>query len=235
MRTEDGPRAWQILRRIPAYRAAWRRRRSLPGLPESAPFPVRLQTAADLAAARFGILAWEDPFTEEGPASPFWAVAPMLPAAPGPRATPLTADATGAGLSVAGLRLADGSLVLKLERGAAAVQFLLDPGCGLDPGGGVLARHDLLEEPRLFFARLGAAHALAAGEFPPQGGGRGTGTCTSQWTAWRRGRKCRRSRATSWARSDSRSWAGNPTATCAPGCAAWLRIPTHLTADSDSI
>ena len=61
MRTEDGARAWQILRRLPAYRYAWRRRRPRPGLPERAPFPVRLQTAADLAAARFGLLAWEDP------------------------------------------------------------------------------------------------------------------------------------------------------------------------------
>ena len=57
MRTEDGVRAWQILRRLPAYRYAWRRRRPPPGLTERAPFPVRLQTADDLAAARFGLLA----------------------------------------------------------------------------------------------------------------------------------------------------------------------------------
>jgi len=40
MRTEDGARAWQALRRLPAYRYAWRRRRPPPGLPERAPFPV---------------------------------------------------------------------------------------------------------------------------------------------------------------------------------------------------
>ena len=64
----------------------------------SAPFPVRLQTAVDLAAARFGLLAWEDPYAEWGPVSPFWAVVPMMPAAP--RATPLGGDATAPGLSV---------------------------------------------------------------------------------------------------------------------------------------
>ena len=221
MRTEDGPRAWQILRRIPAYRAAWLRRRSQPGLPEPAPFPVRLQSAADLAAARFGILAWEDPFDEDGPVSPFWAVAPMLPAAPGPQATPLTAGATASGLSVEGLRLVDGSLVLKLENGPAAVQFLLGSGSGLGPGDGVLAQHDLLEEPRLFFTLLRNARALAVSEVPPRGGGRGTGICTSRWKGWRRRRRRRRSRAICWVRRGSPSRAGSPTATCAPACAAW--------------
>ena len=121
MRMEDGARAWQVLRRLPSYRYAWRRRRPQPGLPERAPFPVQLQTAADLGAARFGLLAWEDPYAELGPVSPFWAVAPMVSAAVGSRATPLVDDATAPGLSVAGLRLPDGSLVLKLERGGGAV------------------------------------------------------------------------------------------------------------------
>ena len=83
MRTEDGARVWQILRRLPAYRYAWCRWRPRPGLPEWAPFPVRLQTAADLDAARFGLLAWEDPFAEQGPVSPRWAVLPMMPAVTG--------------------------------------------------------------------------------------------------------------------------------------------------------
>ena len=177
MRTEDGARAWQILRRLPAYRYAWRRRRPQPGLPERAPFPVRLQTAVDLAAARFGLLAWENPYSEYGPVSPFWAVVPMTPAAVGPTATPLVGDATAPGLSVAGLRLVDGSLVLKLERGGAAVQFRLEPGDGFDAADGVLAQHDVLAEPREFVAGLRAARALAVGEPPWRGGGRATVTC----------------------------------------------------------
>ena len=177
MRMEDGARAWQILRRLPAYRYAWRRRRPQPGLPERAPFPVRLQTASDLAAARFGLLAWEDPFAELGPISPFWAVVPMMPAAAGSRATPLEGNATAPGLSVAGLRLTDGSLVLKLERGGAAAQFRLAPGAGFEFGDGVLAQHDLLAEPGAFVTRLRAARALAVGESPRRGGGRATVTC----------------------------------------------------------
>ena len=177
MRTDDGARAWQILRRLPAYRYAWRRRRPRPGLPERAPFPVRLQTAADLAAARFGLLAWEDPYAEFGPVSPFWAVVPMLPAVAGPRATPLVGDATAPGLSVAGLRLTDGSLVLKLERGGAAAQFRFEPGAWFEFGDGVLAQHDVLPEPRGFVTRLQAARELAVGEPPRRGGGRAKVTC----------------------------------------------------------
>ncbi|MCY4405360.1 MAG: hypothetical protein OXC15_03250 [Rhodospirillaceae bacterium] len=176
MRTEDAARAWQVLRLLPAYRNAWSRRLPQPGLPEVAPFPVRLQTAADLAAARFGLHAWEDPFAEDGPASPFWHVAPMLPAAAGPRATPLDGAAAD-GLSVAGLRLIDGSLVVKLENGGAAVQLSVEPGSGFGPGDGVLAQHDLLADPRAFLARLRNARALAAGDPPRRGGGRGTETC----------------------------------------------------------
>ena len=182
MRTADGARAWQVLRRLPAYRTAWRRRLPQPGLPEAAPFRVRLQTAADLAAARFGLHAWQDPFAEDGPASPFWRVAPTLPAAAGPRATPLDGEAVADGLSVAGLRLIDGSLVVKLENSGAAVQLGIEPGGGFAPGDGVLAQHDLLADPPAFIARLRDARtvtvgALAAWKPPWRGGGRGTETC----------------------------------------------------------
>ena len=177
MRPEDGPRAWQILRRIPAYRDAWRRRRPPPGLSEPAPFPVRLQTAADLAAARFGLHAWEDPFAMDGPASPFWRVAPAVPAAVGPAATPLVGGPAAPGLSVAGLRLVDGALAVKLERDGAAVQLLFAPGAGFGPGDGVLAQHDLLTAPGPFVRRLTHAWTLAAGASPLRGGGGGTATC----------------------------------------------------------
>jgi len=173
-RGEDGPRAWEVLRRIPAYRTAWRRLLPQPGLPEPAPFPVRLQTAVDLAAARFGLHAWENPFAEDGPASPFWSVAPMLPAAVGSGATPVSG---AEGLSVVGLRLVDGSLVLKLECGSAAMQLSIAPGSGIGPGDGVLAQHDLLADPHLFLARLREARAIAVGAPPRRGGGRGTRTC----------------------------------------------------------
>ena len=57
METADGVRAWLFLRRNRPYRNAWRSRLPQPGLPESAPFAVRLRTATDCVAARFGLLA----------------------------------------------------------------------------------------------------------------------------------------------------------------------------------
>ena len=73
-----GARAWQFLKRNDVYREA---RLSLAdGAPGhgGAPFPIRRQSAADRKAARWGLLAWEDPFARAGPASPFWPVPPMI-------------------------------------------------------------------------------------------------------------------------------------------------------------
>ena len=65
-----GARAWRFLKRNDAYAHA--RRAHADGAPEhgDAPFALRRQSAADRAAARFGLLAWEDPFARDGPASP---------------------------------------------------------------------------------------------------------------------------------------------------------------------
>lgn len=123
------------------------------------------------------MLAWEDPYAEFGAISPFWAVVPMMVAVAGPRVTPLAGDARAPGLSIVGLRLTDGSLVLKLERGGAAAQFRLEPGAGFEESDGVLTQHDLLAVPRGFVSRLRAARAVAVGESPRQGRGRATVTC----------------------------------------------------------
>ncbi len=60
MVTRDAVRAWQVLRRIPAYLSRRWRRAPTPGLPERVPFPVRLQTVTDLAAVQRN-LALEHP------------------------------------------------------------------------------------------------------------------------------------------------------------------------------
>ena len=179
MRLTDGLRPWQVLRLLPAYQAAWHRRRGQqqPCLTECAPFPIRLQTVADLAAARFGLYAWEHPFAEFGPISPFWHVSPMLPSSVEAWATPLIGAGLPPGMAVEGLRLLDGRLVLKLELGPAAAQFRLAAGCGFDPGDGVVMQHDLWTEPKPFIRRLEEACALAAGNVPCRGGGRATGSC----------------------------------------------------------
>ena len=73
-----GERVWREWKSNPDYVADWRARAG-----EPAPFLLRVQTGADLAAARWGLLAWEDPGLGSR-VSPFWADAPMvkmLPAA----------------------------------------------------------------------------------------------------------------------------------------------------------
>ena len=70
--------AWRFIRASKAYRDAWEKRRPEPGLPERAPFPVRMRTDADAGAMRWGILAWEDPDDPHGPLAPFWATAGVV-------------------------------------------------------------------------------------------------------------------------------------------------------------
>ena len=121
MRTAEdgGTRAWDFLRRHPEYRAAWRAQAAQSAV-EAAPFPVRIQSAADRQAAPWGLMAWEDPETDDGPASPFRA--PMLDCELVAGARPLLAMLDAARARIEGLRLAPGGLVLKIERRAASAQ-----------------------------------------------------------------------------------------------------------------
>ncbi len=100
-------------------------------------FEVRVQSAADREAARFGLLAWQDPFDEAGPASPFWAVVPMVDAVPavaeGPGLLALLGDA---GTALSGLALPCGALIVKLERNGLALQLRVEDGAGFDARGG---------------------------------------------------------------------------------------------------
>ncbi len=75
----DALRAWRFIRASKAYRDAWAKHRFLPGLPERAPFPVRLQTAAAFAAAAWGMAAFEDPHAEQ-PLAHFWSKPPAVTA-----------------------------------------------------------------------------------------------------------------------------------------------------------
>ena len=69
--------AWEVLRCREDYRAAWAASAG-PAEQEPSPFPIRIQSGADLAAASWGLAAWEDPGAADGPASPFWDVTSML-------------------------------------------------------------------------------------------------------------------------------------------------------------
>ena len=105
---------WAALRRRRDYVSDWRARVGGPAPLEPAPFSVRRQTRADLGAARWDLLAWEDPAVGMA-ASPFWMDAKM------PRGRfeetddadpmPILALLDESGATLTGLRLLDGVLV----------------------------------------------------------------------------------------------------------------------------
>ena len=96
-----GGRAWRFLKRNPRYIEA--RGMTAPAPREPAPFPLRAQTEADLDAAAWGLLAWEDP-ADDGLGSPFWAEAPTLEAIASPSASPAVAEiANESGWGLSGL------------------------------------------------------------------------------------------------------------------------------------
>ena len=141
MSNTEVSRAWEYLRRNPAYiearRRHWCRGTASPAPEEAAPFPLRVQTAADREAAAWGLLAWEDPDDEAAPASPFWADAPMLEAAPSPEAPALAELLKEPEVRLSALRLAGGAAIVKVEHGEGSVQIRIADGAAFDPAGGI--------------------------------------------------------------------------------------------------
>ena len=130
--------AWRFLKRHPGYREAWRAAGGT-ARAEGERIPIRRQTETDLAAAGWGLLAWEDPLADDGPASPFWADAPMAEGMQGRSGTPSFASlANSRGAALSGLLLlGDGALILKVERHGAAGQVRIEDGAAFDPNGGL--------------------------------------------------------------------------------------------------
>ena len=113
--------ACRILKQHPCYREAWLAVADCTSGPAGEPIPIRRQTEADLEAASWGLLAWEDPFADGGSASPFWADAPMVEGRQGRRETSSFASLVRRqGGGVSGLLLRDGAMILKVERNDVA-------------------------------------------------------------------------------------------------------------------
>ena len=177
--------AWRFLKRNPDYIEAWRGAAEEVSGPEGAAFPVRTQTRGDLAAAGWGVLAWEDPLGKNGPASPFWADAPMLEAESAGGGASGLAELFG-GARLAGLRLRDGALIVKIERGGSAVQLRIADGDGFDPGDGLVLRLGLGLDLPVALARardlwaIAGARGRAGGGPPPRAG---KASCSAPSTA----------------------------------------------------
>ena len=165
--------AWRVLRGLRAYQAAWEAQADAPAFEAGTAFPVRIQSAADLAAHDpWRIEAWENPFARDGPASPFLAGEGMLEAEGSATAQPLLPFLAGVGARVDGLRLLDGSLIVKIERDGRAVQVRVTGAGPLLAGGGFRTVRDFGPDMPLEIARLSALWSVSGGPAPRQGWGR---------------------------------------------------------------
>ena len=170
---EDDTPAWRVLRGLRAYRAAWEALGEAPAFEDGTAFRVRIQSEADLAARDpWRIEAWENPFARDGPSSPFVAGEAMLEAEGSAMAPPLVPFLAGVGARVDGLRLLDGSLIVKIEQDGRAVQVLVTRDGPLLAGGGFRLVHDYGPDLPLEIARLTALWSVSGGPAPRQGLGR---------------------------------------------------------------
>ena len=128
----DAERAWRRLRENPDYVADWRASAGRT-VREAPPHAIRRQTDADLKAARWNLLAWEDPRHPQW-AELFWVDVAMVEARaaePGEHAWRRLLHRVGA--TFTGLRLLDGALVLKVWRGRETGQIRVVDGAAFDP------------------------------------------------------------------------------------------------------
>ena len=119
---------WSALRRDRAYVADWGAHAGGSSAFVPAPFPLRTQTSADLDAARWGLLAWEDLRTDM-PASPFCCDEAMpegrFVALDAADPAPFLARLGEADATLTGLRLLNGALVPRIARGRKSGQVRL--------------------------------------------------------------------------------------------------------------
>lgn len=209
-------RAWDFLQRNPAYIVDWWK--TAAGIPpaQGEPFPVHRRTAVDEAAARWGLLAWEDPLAERGPASPFWTVAPTLELVPsrGNRFFLELLDEPEVRLSAVSIE--PGPVIVKVEKGDAATQLLIEDGSCFDAGGAYALT---LRGPLRLPVRLRRAADLWPLEAPKANSrvrGWRTGSSCLRWTGRRRTGTIARSRRRSGRRRRSRG--AGTTIVCARGC-----------------
>ena len=142
-----GRPSWRSLRTDPDYVADWRANAGST-VHEAPPFPFRRQTEADLKAARWNLLAWEDPFCPSR-ALLFWADAPAVEAQVVPAGHAgeyvLRHVPRRTGARYQGLWLRDGTLIVKFARGRRTALFRVPDGDAFDParsGLAVAARTD---------------------------------------------------------------------------------------------
>ena len=128
---------------------------------------MRLQSEADLVARDpWRIAAWENPFARDGPASPFVTGEAMLAGEGSSKASPLVPFLAAAGARIDGLRLRDGTLLLKIEQDGRAVQVRVTEEGPLLAGGGLRLYHDYGLELPVDITRLEDLWSVSGGPAP---------------------------------------------------------------------
>ncbi|MYK60340.1 MAG: hypothetical protein F4027_17665 [Rhodospirillaceae bacterium] len=186
----------------------------MPGLPERGPFPIRLQTSADLAAMAWGMAAWEDPYAAL-PLAPFWASAGVIEGRVTHDLPPLVRLAAEGGAAIAGLRLADDALMLRIERPGVSVPVRLPAGTVFPEDGGLrlVVERDV--------ARIEAVWAGLPVPRPGRARRRARGTTATANSCWRW--RARRKGSPGWNTrrgSSSRNWSKRNTIPAAGWTAA---------------
>ena len=170
---------WRLLRGLRAYQAAFEAHAEPPVF-EEADFAVRVQSEADLAAYNpWRIEAWENPFARDGPASPFLAGERMLEAVGSVQATPFVPFLAASGARIDGLRLRDGTLIVKIELDGRAVQVRVANDGPLLAGGGIWLCCDPGDGLAMTIAGLTALWSVTGGPAPRSG-----------WVRWARNGSC---------------------------------------------
>ena len=131
-----GREAWHGLRSNPGYRADWQAYGTEEHALEPALFPLRVQSEADLEAGRWGLLAWEDPRVRNR-GLPFRAGVSVLTGHAAPaaeRGAPSLARLVRESpATFTGLRLREGTVILKIERRGKVEQVRLCDWDAFDP------------------------------------------------------------------------------------------------------
>ena len=127
-------RAWDFLKRNLDYIVDWWTLAAGRPPAQGRPFPMHRRTAADEAAAGWGF--W--PGRSAGGArasSPFWTVAPTLEALPSRGNRFFLELLETPGVRLSGVLIDPGPMIVKVEKGDAAVQLLIADGSSFDAGG----------------------------------------------------------------------------------------------------
>jgi len=133
--------AWEFLRRNPKYRSDWSRLHKGKRLALDQPFALLRQEALDQKAAKWGLLAFEDPDIPSLRALPFWAIGPILEAEIINHGNdPLLPLLSKTGTRVSGLQLLGGALILTLEKNNQSLQLWLRDGRSFDETSNVALR-----------------------------------------------------------------------------------------------